>query len=981
MTVSTARKTEALLPQHQALIEASGIAAEVAAARGYRSVQKKTELRSLGFGDRQCRVPALVIPVWGVTGQIATYQIRPDEPRIGEDGKPRKYETPRGSRMVLDVPPLVRSRLADPDVPLFITEGARKADAAVSRGLCCVAVLGVWNWRGTNDLGGKVALPDWEAIALNGRPIYICFDSDAMTKPQVHQALARLKAFLEQRGARVRLVYLPPGQHGEKVGLDDYLAAGHSVDDLLALASDEVRFPARADTKESVEGPYQETEEGLVWLKHTRDGEILTPLTNFRARIVSQVIEDDGAETQRLIEIEGRLKDRASRFVIPAAEFAAMSWPLQHLGSEAVVYAGFGVKDHVRAAIQLLSGGAPQRRVYTHTGWRRVDDKWCYLHGGGALGPDGPIAGIEVILPEALAGFALPEPPPERLREAVLASLRVLELAPDAVVFPALCAIYRAPLASSDFSLHVLGPTGSGKTELAAVMQRHWGAGLDARHLPGGWSSTANALEGLAFAAKDALLVVDDFAPGGSAADVARLHREADRLLRAQGNRQPRLRMRSDTSIRPPKPPRGLIVSTGEDVPRGQSLGARIFVIEMSPGDIDWRALTSCQHDAANGLYAEALAGFVKWLAARYDDMQSSQANEVRELRQAAMQSSYHKRTPDIVANLALGLRYFLAFAEEVAALSADQADGLWQRGWQALGEAARAQSRHQAASEPANRFIELLRAAISSGRAHVAGPDGGQPDTPGRWGWRERVSGSSYEPSWAPQGHLVGWVDGDHLYLEPDASLAAAQSLARELGDSLPVGKRTLHKRLHERGWLMSTEQGSRGTLTVRPTLAGIRRKALHLRAQWVVSTVSETDQTDHDGLERTSEAFQEPWAGQFAGQIAVPPRKETDHETDQDARPEALQRGEETPRDGDLVSLVSSAETREAICVLRACYACGGRRFWRSGNGPFVCATCHPPAAVALVGEWVEVSDDGKRSESVGVHVAQDEPGGGDG
>jgi hypothetical protein len=270
-----------------------------------------------------------------------------------------------------------------------------------------------------------------------------------------------------------------------------------------------------------------------------------------------------------------------------------------------------------------------------------------------------------------------------------------------------------------------------------------------------------------------------------------------------------------------------------------------------------------------------------------------------------------------------------------------------------------------------------LLRAAISSGRAHVAGPDGGQPDTPGRWGWRERVSGSSYEPSWAPQGHLVGWVDGDHLYLEPDASLAAAQSLARELGDSLPVGKRTLHKRLHERGWLMSTEQGSRGTLTVRPTLAGIRRKALHLRAQWVVSTVSETDQTDHDGLKRTSEAFQEPWAGQFAGQIAVPPRKETD----QDARPEALQRGEETPRDGDLVSLVSSAETREAICVLRACYACGGRRFWRSGNGPFVCATCHPPAAVALVGEWVEVSDDGKRSESVGVHVAQDEPGGGDG
>ena len=45
--------------------------------------------------------------------------------------------------------------------PLF-----RKADAAVSIGLCCIAVLGVWNWRGTSDWGGKTALPDWEMIAF-----------------------------------------------------------------------------------------------------------------------------------------------------------------------------------------------------------------------------------------------------------------------------------------------------------------------------------------------------------------------------------------------------------------------------------------------------------------------------------------------------------------------------------------------------------------------------------------------------------------------------------------------------------------------------------------------------------------------------------------------------------------------------------------------------------------------------------------------
>jgi len=200
---------QGLLPQHQALVEQSAITSEVAAARGYRSILQKAELRRLGFSDRQCNPPGLLIPVWGVTGEIGNYQFRPDHPRIGENGKPVKYETPRGSRMMLDVPPMIRQWLNDPSRRLYVTEGMRKADAAVSKGLCCIALLGVWNWRGTNALGGKAALADWEFIALNGREVCICFDSDVMTKSAVHTAMARLRDFLDLRGAHVRFIYLP----------------------------------------------------------------------------------------------------------------------------------------------------------------------------------------------------------------------------------------------------------------------------------------------------------------------------------------------------------------------------------------------------------------------------------------------------------------------------------------------------------------------------------------------------------------------------------------------------------------------------------------------------------------------------------------------------------------------------------------------------------------------------------------------------
>jgi hypothetical protein len=228
-----------LLPQHATLIRASGIAPDVAAARGYRSVITKVDLKRAGFADSQCIVPTLLIPVHDARGELALYQHRPDDPRI-KDGRTLKYETPARARMVLDVPPASRPQLGNPATPLFITEGVRKGDSLVSLGLCAIALLGVWNWRGTNEMGGKMALPDWENIALNDRRVYVVFDSDVMVKPEVHAALQRLAAFLKSRGAHALFIYLPHSADG-KCGVDDFLADDHGVDDLLALATTTLR--------------------------------------------------------------------------------------------------------------------------------------------------------------------------------------------------------------------------------------------------------------------------------------------------------------------------------------------------------------------------------------------------------------------------------------------------------------------------------------------------------------------------------------------------------------------------------------------------------------------------------------------------------------------------------------------------------------------------------------------------------------------
>ena len=225
-----------LAANHRAMLDASAIAPEVIAARGYFTATTKQQLVELGFPPAQRLVPSLVVPIYDVKGDLATYQHRPDRPRLNKNSKAIKYETRAGSQLVIDVPPGARQWLRDRTRPLFVTEGSKKADAAVSAGLFCVALLGVWNWRDSDGL-----LPDWEYFGLKERKVYVVFDSDVMEKKEVHQALARVKAVLEHRGADVALVYLPSGEGGEKVGLDDYLASGHSVDNLLSHASHTLR--------------------------------------------------------------------------------------------------------------------------------------------------------------------------------------------------------------------------------------------------------------------------------------------------------------------------------------------------------------------------------------------------------------------------------------------------------------------------------------------------------------------------------------------------------------------------------------------------------------------------------------------------------------------------------------------------------------------------------------------------------------------
>lgn len=78
-----------------------------------------------------------------------------------------------------------------------------------------------------------MALADWRDVALNGRRVIIAFDGDVARKREVQKAMHALAQYLAYKGAKVEYLHLP--DTADKIGLDDYLMSGHTVEDLLRL--------------------------------------------------------------------------------------------------------------------------------------------------------------------------------------------------------------------------------------------------------------------------------------------------------------------------------------------------------------------------------------------------------------------------------------------------------------------------------------------------------------------------------------------------------------------------------------------------------------------------------------------------------------------------------------------------------------------------------------------------------------------------
>lgn len=223
-----------LTEQHLADLRRTGLSDETIAAAELHMLSARDVA---GLLERDDAGSGLAIPYPNCTfSDGALYvRVRLDTPLV-IGGDQVRYLTKKGERNQVYVPSILpASVLADPDVPLVITEGEKKTLKACQEGIRCVGLAGVWSWK-TKVEGRSVPLPYLDDIAWQGRTVVITFDSDSQTNPSVQKAQAALAVELSARGAHVRIPTLPPGPNGEKVGLDDYLVI-HTAEEFQALVA------------------------------------------------------------------------------------------------------------------------------------------------------------------------------------------------------------------------------------------------------------------------------------------------------------------------------------------------------------------------------------------------------------------------------------------------------------------------------------------------------------------------------------------------------------------------------------------------------------------------------------------------------------------------------------------------------------------------------------------------------------------------
>lgn len=534
-------------------------------------------------------------------------------------------------------------------------------------------------------------------------------------------------------------------------------------------------------------------------------------LCNFNAVIYKENILTDGVTTERTFSIKGRLKDGTALDDVEVNfnDFDSLKW-VNMYWSTAIISPVPGSKKHIPAAMRYLRLDSEKINVVKHTGWVSNGESHCYMTSAGPIGTGCGETAFDVLIEHSsLSNVSIIKIDGDEARiRDTRASIDLMNMNPSAVMLPLMGATYLAPLGDFlplDFSVFLYGTSGSFKSQLTMLCQSHYGRGFH-NTLPGNWTSTENALEQMAFVAKDALFVIDDFTflrNETASSGFKALESKAERIFRGQGNSAGRQRM-SGNGVKANYHSRAMILTSGETLPQATSLLARMLILRLKKEDISSKALTVMQGYAQSGVFENAMHGYIQWISNNYDDLKNSIPGLLDAYRtKFSSLRDVHARTPDNVAKIFIGLEFFGWYAHDIGAISDTEYAELLDRVFNVLMEAGNNQRETFKYDDKVQDFVDALNDALTNGHAHLEFLDQGGFD---ECTFKKLIGWDRHQDGWRSNGTCIGWVEGASLYFLPRLGYDCVHELARSKGVTLDT-QRHLFEKLKEREFMIDSE------------------------------------------------------------------------------------------------------------------------------------------------------------------------------
>jgi predicted P-loop ATPase len=177
----------------------------------------------------------------------------------------------------------------NPQLPLEITEGAKKAGCLLSNNYIPLCVTGVWNGKEKKKLK---AIPTLAPFLTNGRPIHLVFDSDIVVKHQVQEALKHTGYLASKQGC---IVGVATWEYSEATkGVDD-LIVNKGIEEFEFVMDNLIPYKEWLKT---IEKQFRKQQQGLIRLDSRQLMDYVRAKYRDRLKLnkLQQKIELDGKE-------------------------------------------------------------------------------------------------------------------------------------------------------------------------------------------------------------------------------------------------------------------------------------------------------------------------------------------------------------------------------------------------------------------------------------------------------------------------------------------------------------------------------------------------------------------------------------------------------------------------------------------------------------------------------------------------------------